>query len=178
MKKLLKKIGLWIGLFVLGLILISFLLPSDVKVRRTVIVNAPMDRVFSQVNNLFHWEMWSPWKRMDPAMVMSFSNPSEGQGAFYKWESNNSRLGKGTMTLSRVVQNEEIVTALESEDWGKASARFTFAHKGEGIEVAWSMENKVGWLPWNKYFGLMMRGELKKQFDQGLKDLKFQAEKS
>jgi len=40
------------------------------------------------------------------------------------------------------------------------------------------MNEEVGMLPWNKYFGLMMRGELKKQFDNGLKGLKFYAEKS
>jgi hypothetical protein len=178
MKKFLKKAALWLGLFLLGLILFSFLLPSEVKVKRSITVQAPMDRVFEQVNDLRNWEKWSPWKRADPSMVMTFSNPPVGQNAFYKWESQNKRMGTGTMTLARVVNNEEIVTALESEDWGKASSRFAFTHKGDDIEVTWSMDNTVGMLPWNKYFGMMMRGELKKQFDAGLKALKFYAEKS
>lgn len=178
MKKVLKKIGLWLGLFLLALILFSFLISSEIKVKRSIVVNAPMDRVFEQVNDLRNWEKWSPWKRMDPTMVMTFSNPPVGQNAFYKWESQNKRMGNGTMTLTRVVNNEEVVTALEADSWGKSSARFTFAHKGDGIEVSWSMENNVGWLPWNKYFGMMMRGELKKQFDEGLKGMKFYAEKS
>ena len=52
MKKALKKIGLWLGILILALILFSFLLPADVKVERSIIVNAPVDRVFDQVNDL------------------------------------------------------------------------------------------------------------------------------
>jgi uncharacterized protein YndB with AHSA1/START domain len=178
MKKFLKKAGLWAGLFLLGLILISFVLPSEVSVRRSIVVQAPMERVFDQINDVRNWEKWSPWKRKDPTMVMSFSNPPVGQNAFYKWESQNKRMGNGTMTLSRVVPNEEIVTALEADSWGSTSAKFQFSHESDGIEVAWSMNHKVGMLPWNKYFGMMMRSELKKQFDEGLKGIKFYAEKS
>ena len=36
MKNVLKKIGLWLGLFLLALILISFLLPSEIKVKRSI----------------------------------------------------------------------------------------------------------------------------------------------
>ncbi len=178
MKKLLKKIGLWLGLFLLGLILVSFLLPAEIKVKRTIEVSAPIDRVFEQVNDLRNWEKWAPWKRMDPTMVMTFSNPPVGQNAFYKWESQNKRMGTGTLTLSRVVMNEEIITVMEFGGKDSGSSKFQFIHKGDNIEVIWSMTYDVGILPWNKYFGLMMRREFKKQFDSGLKALKFYAEKS
>jgi len=178
MQKLLKKIGVWAGLFLLVLILFSLLLPSEIKVKRSIEISAPIDRVFDHVNDLRNWEKWDPWKRMDPTMVMTFSNPPVGQNAFYKWESQDKRLGKGTLTLIRVVTNEEIETAIDFDGKAKASSKFVFAHKGDNIEVTWTMHDEVGMLPWNKYFGLMMRGELKKQFDQGLKAMKFYAEKS
>ncbi|HSF88510.1 MAG TPA: SRPBCC family protein [Saprospiraceae bacterium] len=178
MKNVLKKIGLWLGLFLLALILISFLLPSEIKVKRSIEVSAPIDRVFDQVNDLRNWEKWAPWKRMDPSMVMTFSNPPVGQNAFYKWESQDKRMGTGTLTLSSVTMNEEIVTSMDFGGKHTGSSKFQFTHKGDNIEVTWSMNEEVGMLPWNKYFGLMMRGELKKQYDNGLKGLKFYAEKS
>ena len=178
MKKFLKKLGLWVGLFLLGLILLSFLLPAEIKVKRNILVSAPIDRVFDQVNDLRNWEKWDPWKRSDPTMVMTFSNPPVGQNAFYKWESNDKHLGKGTLTLTRVAMNEEIITSIDFDGHDQATATFHFAHKGDDIEVTWSTNHRVGMLPWNKYFGLMMRSELKKQFDTGLKGLKFYAEKS
>jgi hypothetical protein len=115
---------------------------------------------------------------MDPTMVMTFSNPPVGEKSFYKWESQDKNIGNGTMTLARVVNNEEIVTAIEFENLGNSSATFKFSDKGDGIEVAWMMENDVGNWPWSKYMGLMMKSMLKKQFDEGLKGLKFYAEKS
>jgi len=178
MNKILKKIGLWLGLLLLGLILFSFLLPSEVKVKRSILITAPMDRVFDQVNDLRNWEKWDPWKRMDPTMVMTFSNPPVGQNAFYKWESQNKHLGKGTVTLTRVAMNEEILTSIDFDGHDQGAAKFQFAHKGDDIEVTWSMDHEVGMLPWKKYGGLMMRSHLKKQFDDGLKGLKFYAEKS
>ena len=178
MKKFFKKSALWLGLILLALILFSFLLPKEVTVSRNITVNAPIDRVFDQVNDLRNWEKWSPWKRMDPMMEMTFSNPPVGQGAYYKWVSKDKHLGSGTMTLAKVTPYEEIVTALHSDDWGDASATFNFGHKGNDIQLTWSMTNNVGLMPWNKYAAFAMRGMLKKQFDQGLAGIKFYTEKS
>ncbi len=178
MKNFLKKTGMWIGVALLAIILISFLFPTTLKISRNIVVNAPLDRVFDQVNDLRNWENWSPWKRMDPSMVMTYSNPPVGQDAFYKWESKDKRMGKGMLTLSKVVPLEEIVTSMEMEDWPRASASFKFTHQGEAILVTWSMEERIGSMPWSRYMALMMKGALKKQFDDGLKEIKFFAEKS
>jgi len=178
MKPFLKKTGIWLGAILLGLILFSFLLPREVSVSRSITIDAPMDRVFEQVNDLRNWEKWSPWKRADPMMEMTFSNPPVGQNAFYKWSSENKRLGSGTMTLAQVTNNEEIVTALHSDDWGDARSTFEFGHKGKQVELTWKMDNDLGVMPWSKFFGLMMKSELKKQFDHGLKGIKFYAERS
>jgi uncharacterized protein YndB with AHSA1/START domain len=178
MKRSLKKAGLWFGLLLLALILFSFLLPKEVTVSRHITVNAPVDRVFDQVNDLRNWEKWSPWKRMDPMMEMTFSNPPVGQGAYYKWVSKDKHLGSGTCTLAKVTNYEEIVTALHSDDWGDANATFNFKHKGNDVEVTWTMTNHVGSMPWSKYFSLPMKSMLKKQFDQGLQGIKFYTEKS
>jgi uncharacterized protein YndB with AHSA1/START domain len=178
MKKFLRKIGLWLGILILALVLISFLFPTEVKVKRSILVAAPIDRVFDHVNDLRNWEKWSPWKRMDPSMVMTFSNPPLGQNAFYKWESKNKHMGNGTLTLTRVVTNEEIEAAIDFGGHDAAMSKFNFTHKDEQIEVTWAVTEHVGGWPWNRYMGFMMRKMLAKQFDNGLKALKFYAEKS
>ena len=178
MKKFLRKAGLWLGLFLLGLILISFLFPSTIEVSKSVEVNAPIDRVFDQVNDLRNWEKWSPWKRQDPTMVMTFSNPPVGQGAFYKWETQDKQMGNGTMTLTKVTNLEEIVTTIVMDKHGTSSATFNFTHKGDAVKVTWSLKEKVGSMPWNRYMGMMMKGMLKDQYEEGLKGIKFYSEKS
>jgi uncharacterized protein YndB with AHSA1/START domain len=178
MKKPITKLGLWIGLILLALILFSFLLPKEVTVSRSITVNAPVDRVFDQVNDLRNWEKWSPWKRMDTTMAITFSNPPVGQGAYYKWVSKNKQMGSGTCTLSKVTNYEEIVTTLHSDDWGDANSTFHFGKKGNDTEITWSMTNNVGAMPWSRYLGMVMKSSLSKQFDQGLEGIKFYTEKS
>ena len=178
MKKFFRKAGLWIGILLLALILFSFLLPSTIEVSRSIEVNAPIDRVFDQVNDLRNWEKWSPWKRNDPTMVMTFSNPPVGQNAFYKWETQDKNMGNGTLTLSKVTNMEEIVTAINMEKHGNTSATFNFTHKGDAVKVTWSMKQKIGVMPGSRYRGGFMKGMLKDQYDEGLKGIKFYAEKS
>ncbi|MEP6646269.1 MAG: SRPBCC family protein [Saprospiraceae bacterium] len=178
MKTFFKKAGLWLGILILAIILFSFLLPKEVTISRSITINAPIDRVFDEINDLRNWEKWSPWKRMDPMMEMTFSNPPVGQGAYYKWVSKDKHLSSGTCTLANVTANEDIVTALHSDEWGDSSASFHFAHKGNDIQLTWSMNNKVGVMPWSKYMGAFKKRILQKQFDQGLQGIKFYAEKS
>jgi hypothetical protein len=40
------------------------------------------------------------------------------------------------------------------------------------------MEERIGSMPWSRYMALMMKGTMKKQFDDGLKGIKFYTEKS
>ncbi len=178
MKRFFKKVGLWIGLLLIVLILISFFLPKEFTVSRSITVNAPVDRVFDQVNDLRNWEKWSPWKRKDPTMEMTFSNPPVGQGAFYKWVSKDKHLGSGTCTLAKVTNYEEIVAAFHFDEWGDSNTTFHFGHKGNDVELTWSITSDVGMMPWSKYFGLSMKSMLTKQFDLGLQAIKFYTEKS
>lgn len=177
MKKFLKKLGYsLLGLIVI-LLAISFLLPSQQRIESTVKINAPIQMVFEQVNDLRNWERWSPWKKMDPMMEMSYSNPPAGKGAFYNWKSSNPRLGNGKMILTEVIPNKKIVTALDFEKWHDASAEFIFEEEKNTVKVTWSMVHDIGSNPFNKYAALFQKGAMRKMFDQGLTTIKINSEK-
>jgi len=62
---------LLIGLvsLVLLLIIFSFFLSEKGKiVERSIVIDAPKDIVFSQINDLKKWEKWSPWGAKDKTM--------------------------------------------------------------------------------------------------------------
>ncbi|HLF62763.1 MAG TPA: SRPBCC family protein [Saprospiraceae bacterium] len=177
MKKLLKRAGYGLlGLFVI-LLGISFLLPSEQRIESSVKINAPIQIVFDQVNDLRNWDRWSPWKKMDPMIEMSYSNPPTGKGAFYVWKSKHERVGNGKLILSEVIPNKKIVTALDFEKGQDGSAEFTFEEEKKAVKVTWSMMYHIGGNPVRKYALLFQKGAMRKAFEQGLNGIRENSEK-
>ena len=56
----LKRILTFLVVIILGLVLVSFLLPRDVKVARSIEIDAPAAEVFAKVNGLKAGSDWSP----------------------------------------------------------------------------------------------------------------------
>ncbi len=56
------------GLFIFITIL-SLFIPSRLMVTRAVVINAPADKVFSQVSNLQYWKHWQPVFMQDSAGI-------------------------------------------------------------------------------------------------------------
>jgi uncharacterized protein YndB with AHSA1/START domain len=176
MKRFLKKVGYsLLGLLIL-LLAISFLLPAEQRIESTVSINAPIQLVFEQVNDLRNWESWSPWKKMDPMMEMSYSNPPSGKGAFYNWRSNDPRIGNGKQIITEVIPNEKIVTAVDFEKWEDSVSEFTFKQEKKSVDVTWSMQHRVGGNPVNKYMALFQKGTVRRMFEKGLQAIKEKTE--
>ncbi|NJK88005.1 MAG: SRPBCC family protein [Myxococcales bacterium] len=81
--------------------------PSPFPITRTATLNAPVDVVFSMVNDFRAWDRWSPWEDMDPSQTKTHSGPEAGEGASVAW-SGNADVGKGSMTITKSVPNERI----------------------------------------------------------------------
>lgn len=174
--KILKRILIVVaGIIVLASI-IGLFLPSKSHVERSIVINAPMDIVFDQVNTLENWKKWSPWYKKDPTANITYNNIKSGNGASYSWESKNKEVGSGTLTLSDVKQNAHITENMKFKDWGDAKAEMNFAQEGNGVKVTWIMESDYGWNIFFRYIGVFMKGALEKQFDDGLLDMKYVAE--
>src|SRR5689334_17269127 len=109
---MLKKVGL--GLVVVVVAFAGFVAtrPSTFRVERSMEIAAPADAVFPFVNDFHHWDAWSPWEKLDPAMKKSFEGPSAGAGAIYSW-TGNDKVGKGRMTVTDSRPNERVGIKLE-----------------------------------------------------------------
>jgi len=177
MKKFLKKIGFGILGLLIILLVIGFLLPTERTVEVSEGINAPISLVFDQVNDLRNWEYWSPWKEMDPLMEMSYSNPPAGKSAFYKWKSENKRVGSGKLTLVEVIPQQKIVTAMEFKDWDSGTSEFTFREEKREVVVTWSMHLRLGRSPFSRYQGLFMVGGVRQMFKKGLENMRIHVEK-
>jgi hypothetical protein len=171
-----KKIGIVVGVLVLGLIGFVATRPAHYHVERSQMVAAPADIAFDQIDVLKTWSSWSPWEKQDPSVEKTYSGPERGVGAAYEWSS--QKVGKGKMTIvestpaKRVALELHFIAPFENT----ARAEFTFAPAAEGTNVTWAMDGDNNFM--GKFFGMFMNMDtmIGKDFETGLTGLKTVAE--
>ncbi len=166
--KILKNTLLVILVAIIALAAIGMFLPREYKVERSVVIQAPVDVVFDQVNDLKKNEAWSPWD--DPTMVITYSAVTVGEGASSHWTSQD--MGNGSQTIEESVTNQSIRTHLDFGSMGTAKAHWYFVPNEDGIKTTQAMTGDQGLNPFKRYFTLMVDKMIGPQFEKGLAALK------
>lgn len=169
-----------VGLLILVAILAAtaFLLPREIEVSRSIVINAPAEKIFPHVNNLRKWDAWSPWAKMDPDAVFEYSGSDQGVGQEVTWRSDRRDVGNGSQKITQSIANKRVSTALDFGDMGTATAAFQFEPEGSSTRVTWGFETDTGNNPLERWFGLMMDKWIGGAYEQGLDNLKSVAEQS
>ena len=139
---------------------------------RQIVINAPVQSVFEEVNDFKNWEKWSPFSASDPTMKMNYGEKTVGSGASYSWEGETT--GTGAQYIIESVPYEKIETKIEFQDSGSESIGFghwTFKEIPEGVEVTWGFSSSATSY-FEKYFGALIDPFLGGTFEQGLESLK------
>ena len=166
--KILKNIVIVIVALIAVLAVVGLLLPGTSKIERSVVIQAPAEVIFDQVNDLKKNEAWTPWK--DPTMKVTYGPVSEGKGAMSSWTSKD--MGNGTMTIVESVPSSKIDVDLDFGNMGTAKAFWTFAPEGDGVKVTETMTSEAGMNPAKRWMGLMTDKMVGPYFEKGLASLK------
>ena len=175
---MLIKIVVALAIVVVVLGTVVAMQPSEFHVVRSAVIPAPPAAVFAQINDLRHWEAWSPWEKIDPAAKKTFDGPRAGVGASFAW-AGNYEVGDGrvTITESRAPERVGILLDMIKPMAASNAVVFTLAREGEGTRVTWSMVGRNGFV--SKAVGLVMDMDkmVGGQFEKGLANLKSVAAK-
>ncbi len=144
-------------------------LPSEYKVERSTVIEAPAAVIFDYVNDLEKNELWSPWVAEDPTINTTLGEKTEGVGATYSWTSENS--GDGTLEIVESVPHRLIRTKLDFGDQGTAEAVWNFEESSEGVKTTWGFSGKVEGIG-EGIFALFIDGMVGPYYEQGLSRLK------
>jgi effector-binding domain-containing protein len=169
--KSLKRIVYILLVLIAIIIIIAYLLPRHSHVERSLLIVAPAEQIFEQVNTLKNWPNWSPWHKLDPNMEIEYLNSDKGEGAKYTWKSANEKVGNGSLTITKSIPYDTISAEMDFMDNGKASSNFIFTKSDSGIIVKWTMDSDLGWNPVSRYFGLMLDRIIGPEFQKGLNSL-------
>ena len=147
--------------------------PSEYKVERSLVMNAPASEIFPRVVIFRKWATWSPWARPNPSMAVEFSGPKGGVGSVYHWKGND-KVGEGRMTMVSALKDQLIEIKLQFiKPWEQTSkTSFTFQPEGSGTKVTWSMTGERDFV--GKLFGLFMDMDkmVGPDFEKGLQALR------
>lgn len=169
--KTVRRILIIILAIVLVLILIGFILPKKVSIKRSLVIKGSQENIFEQVNIVKYWEKWSPWHKIDSAMKIQYSGPESGNGAAYDWQSDNGDVGNGRLEIISSIPFDSILMLMDFGADGKSSLKFTFTKADTGILVTWQMDSNLGNNPISRWFGVFMDWMVGSDFEKGLKNI-------
>jgi hypothetical protein len=156
-----------IGLFIV-MTLLSLLIPSNVKVSRTTLINnTTTTNVLTQVTTLSNWKNWHPVFKSSDAKINII--PGAGDTA--------AEIIYGTKSVKL------LITAADS-----TTVKFTLQSPGESdieneifispilnqanVQVEWRALNKLKWYPWEKFYGIFIDKLTGPGYDEALTGLK------
>ncbi|MDD9952263.1 MAG: SRPBCC family protein [Zetaproteobacteria bacterium] len=138
--------------------------------QQEIVVDLPIDQVFSQVGDFHTWAHWSPWVCAEPECAITIQNQPLTIGHRQEWD--GKIIGSGTMSLSAIEPHKQLTYALHFlKPWkSHSTTRFTFTDLGEQTQLTWSME---GNLPLFLFFmKKMMVALIQSDYKRGLTMLK------
>ena len=165
-----------VALLALVVIGVGFALPGDYRIERSVVVEAPPERIYPLVATPRRWLQWSVWTRRDPAMAIEYFGPESGAGAGWRWNSRSE--GRGEMTLVDADPAHGLRYTLYFPDFDSTSSgAIVLAPAGAGTRVTWTNAGSVGRNPLKHYLAATMDRLVGPDFEAGLRNLKALAEK-
>lgn len=171
MKWIIRIVGTLVVLIAV-LAVVGFLLPRNVEVTRSTVIDATPEAIWPHVSALNATQAWSPWLERDPDVVVTYEGPEQGVGNKMSWVSEVDNVGTGSQEITAAVEHQSVDTALDFGEMGQAKAQILLSPQGDSTEVSWNFETDMGSNPVARWMGLMMDGMLGPDYETGLGNLK------
>ena len=170
---MLRKLLLGVVILIAAVLLLATRQPDTFSVERRIVVNAPPERVFAQINDFHAWEAWSPWAKLDPAMQATYRGAAQGVGAVYEWRG-NSDVGEGRMAIKSATAPSEVMIALDflTPFESHNVTTFMLTPTESGTEVIWTMKGNAEYVTKLMTMFASMDKMVGPDFSRGLKQLK------
>lgn len=152
---------------VLVFCIISFFLPSHIRISRTITINSNSQTVMKELSDPAQWKNWYPGA--DSAEYYHESGVIKGLVL-----NNEPKL---TLVINEIKENYIIAFYQKAGNEKLATQLSVFpAQDTNHVMVQWSMDFHPGWYPWKKFASLMYEKVYSPIIDKGLLKIKEVAE--
>ncbi|MEM6551644.1 MAG: SRPBCC family protein [Planctomycetota bacterium] len=175
MMKWLFRIGVVLVLLLAAFVVVGLLLPTDYVVERSVVVDAPRDRVHGLIADLVEWDKWEPWSAEDPTVVVTPGPKTTGVGASQTW---TDQTGGGELVFTMSDPAKGVGYDMTIADAMHAKATILHEVLGDGkVRVTWRMEGDASGAPVvGGYLAKLLPAAIGPMFESGMANLKAIAE--
>ncbi len=177
MKTILKIIGGVILLLIVYAIVAMLAFGENYHYEKSVVMNAPKEKVWQQISTMKAFNEWNPWMKLDKNMTINYSGTSGEVGDKYCWDSKNNDAGAGCQEIKEIIPNEKQKTEMlfKRPFEGQAISDIVLTSEGNSTKVTWSMDTEQE--TWMKIMRPMMDYQMGKSYEEGLNNLKALVEK-
>jgi len=168
-----------IGGLILLILLIAAFVGRKWEYEKSILINAPIEKVWRNTNSLHAINQWNPWLDRDPNIHQEYSGTDGAPGASYSWDSPVKNVGAGNQTITGVRENTEMTSRINfiRPFAGIGDAWIRLEHERGTTRAIWGIASSTPY-PMNimKVFGVIEKN-LNRDFTKGLNQLKTLSEK-
>lgn len=169
------KILISLIVLIVGVASVGMIVPDEARVERSIVIQAPKERLYALVSDFHNWRQWSPF-------TGAVDIVGEGVGQTLRWADASPPLVSGEQVVSRLAPGERIDTVLRYRPMRAGEASLALSQTADGVRAVWSFETHLrkdvaAWRqPFAAYEALILRRQIGAAYAQGLKNLKRVAE--
>jgi uncharacterized protein YndB with AHSA1/START domain len=175
---MLKTVLITAAVFLIALLGFAATRPDSFRLQRSVVIDAPPDKVFALITDFKQWPTWSPWEKLDPNMARTYTGTERGVGTVYIWDS-PSKAGTGRMEIKQATPSTNVTIQLDFIKPFAAQNTAEFTLQGQvnnTTQVTWAMYGPNPYLAKLMQVFVSMDSMVGKDFEEGLANLKRVAE--
>jgi hypothetical protein len=156
-------------LLVTFLLVFPFFLRRRPRVEQRITILAKPSAIFPFLNDLQNWPLWTAWNRRGE-IDYEYGSVTSGDGAEQRWASRDM---SGVLRISKSELDERIDYELEMGDAAyQLVGRIELHPDGACTRVVWKCAWDLAKNPYRRYFDLLMRWMMRRDYAAGLHNLK------
>ena len=154
-------------------VLAAVVMPGSGHVERQLVVGKDMRQVYDVVDNLRRLPDYSVLRALDPSVKFTLSGKAFGPGSEISWQSSDSKLGNGGLTIASATPDFDKIDGNTREativwnldnNWRGLDKHFTLdldrkGSRGQLTQVTWSYDVTYGWNLVNRFANLYIHGD-------------------
>ncbi len=159
-------------IIVLGLVILMFALGKSYHFEKSIVIDAPVEKIYSQISSSKAFNQWNPWMDLDPNISIEYKGVSGEIGDEYCWESTSENAGAGCHKIVALIPNKEVKTQMNfKKPFENVSySKIVLESQNGKTKVTWDMDTQLNY-PMN-LMKLMMDSNMDESYGKGLERLK------